>query len=98
MQALVELIVRALVDRPELASVWCEEGERSAMIQVRVAEEDLGKIIGRNGRIASSLRTLVRAAGSKQGKSYWVNLDRVAEETDGTGGGKDEAASLEEEV
>ena len=80
MQALVELIVKALVDQPELTSVTTEEGERDTVFQVRVAPEDMGKVIGRNGRIANSLRTLVRAAGSKQEKSYWVNIDRIGGE------------------
>jgi hypothetical protein len=91
MQPLVELIVKALVDQPELVSVALEEGPRSAVIQVRVAPEDLGKVIGRNGRIANSLRTLVRAAGSKEGKSYWVNFDQ-------TGSPEEEAPPPEEEI
>ena len=66
MHELVEMIVRALVDEPEQVVVNKVEGERSVIFEVRVAPDDLGKVIGKGGRIANALRTLVRAAGTKE--------------------------------
>jgi len=76
---LVTLIVRALVDQPERVVVNEVEGERSIIFEVRVASEDLGKVIGKGGRIANALRTLVRAAGAKQRKSIWVDINKIPE-------------------
>ncbi|MFB3882049.1 MAG: KH domain-containing protein [Armatimonadota bacterium] len=73
------MIVRALVDDPDQVSVNTIEGDRSIIFEVRVATEDLGKVIGKNGRIANALRTLVRAAGSKERKSIWVDINKVGE-------------------
>lgn len=66
MKELVELMAKALVDRPDDVSVVEEEGDRSAILTLRVASEDVGKVIGRQGRTARSLRTIVAAAGSKR--------------------------------
>jgi len=76
---LVTMIVRALVDDPEQVSVNKVEGERSIIFEVRVAADDLGKVIGKNGRIANALRTLVRAAGTKERKSIWVDINKHGE-------------------
>jgi predicted RNA-binding protein YlqC (UPF0109 family) len=76
---LVEMIVRALVDDPEQVTVSKIEGERSIIFEVRVAADDLGKVIGKGGRIANALRTLVRAAGTKERKSIWVDINKLAE-------------------
>jgi uncharacterized protein len=80
MQELIELVVKALVDDPEAVQVRKVEGERSIIFEVRVAPADLGKIIGKQGRIANALRTLVRAAGTKQHKSIWVDMNAHPEE------------------
>jgi len=72
--------VKALVDDPEAVQVRKVEGERSIIFEVRVAPADLGKIIGKQGRIANALRTLVRAAGTKQHKSIWVDMNAHPEE------------------
>ena len=79
MHELVTMIVRALVDDPEQVSVNKIEGERSIIFEVRVAADDLGKVIGKGGRIANALRTLVRAAGSKERKSIWVDINKLGE-------------------
>lgn len=79
MHELVTMIVRALVDQPERVVVNEVEGERSIIFEVRVAGDDLGKVIGKGGRIANALRTLVRAAGAKQRKSIWVDINKLAE-------------------
>jgi predicted RNA-binding protein YlqC (UPF0109 family) len=68
MQDLVEYIVKALVDNPEEVRVNRIEGETVVIFEVEVAPEDLGKIIGRQGRIANALRTIVKAAASRQDK------------------------------
>lgn len=78
MRELVEMIVRALVDEPELVVVNEVEGERSVILEVRVAPDDLGKVIGKGGRIANALRTLVRAAGTKNQRSVWVDINKLA--------------------
>jgi len=86
-QELVTMIVRSLVDEPERVGVNKVEGERSVIFEVRVAPDDLGKVIGKGGRIANALRTLVRAAGAKERKSIWVDINKLDE--GGTSGGED---------
>ena len=81
MQELVTMIVRALVDEPDRVSVNEIRGERSVIFEVRVCEEDLGKVIGKGGRIANALRTLVRAAGAKERKSIWVDINKVGNDS-----------------
>lgn len=73
---LVTMIVRSLVDEPDRVAVNKIEGERSIIFEVRVAPEDLGKVIGKGGRIANALRTVVRAAGAKERKSIWVDINK----------------------
>lgn len=79
MNELVTMIVRALVDDPEQVVVNKVEGERSVIFEVRVASDDLGKVIGKGGRIANALRTLVRAAGTKERKSIWVDINKLGD-------------------
>lgn len=76
---LVIMVVRSLVDEPEHVSVNKIEGERSIIFEVRVAPDDLGKVIGKQGRIANAIRTLVRAAGTRLRKSIWVDINKVGE-------------------
>ena len=82
MHELVTMIVRALVDDPEQVAVNKIEGERSVIFEVRVAPDDLGKVIGKGGRIANALRTLVRAAGAKERKSIWVDINKLGESSE----------------
>ncbi len=65
---LVEHIVKKLVDRPEAVEVSEISGEQATIIELRVAGEDLGKVIGKEGRTARSIRTLVHAAATKEKK------------------------------
>lgn len=74
MQELVEYIAKALVDNPDRVHVNRIEGETVIIFEVEVAPEDLGKIIGRQGRIANALRTIVKAAASRQGKKATVEI------------------------
>jgi predicted RNA-binding protein YlqC (UPF0109 family) len=65
MKDLVELIARALVDKPEEVMVTAIEGNQATVLELKVAKEDLGKIIGKQGRTARSLRTIIGAASAK---------------------------------
>ncbi len=68
MEELVAYLARALVDHPEAVSVERIERDGSVVLRLRVASDDVGKIIGRGGRIVRALRTLVRAGSSKRGE------------------------------
>ena len=74
MKDLVELIARSLVDRPEEVRVSEIEGEQATAIELRVAPEDLGKVIGREGRTIRSVRTILSAAGMKQHKRFVLQV------------------------
>jgi len=76
---LVTMLVKGLVDQPEQVTVKTIEGERSIIFEVRVAGDDLGKVIGKGGRIANALRTIVRAAGTKERKSIWMDINKLGE-------------------
>lgn len=65
MKELVEFIAKALVDEPDKVQVREVEGERVTVIELRVAQGDLGKVIGKQGRTARSIRTLLNAAATK---------------------------------
>lgn len=75
MQELVEYIAKSLVDRPEEVRVSLEEKEDVTVLHLSVAKEDLGKIIGRQGRTARALRTLVNAASAKQERRYILEIE-----------------------
>ena len=68
MKELIERIAKALVDQPDAVKVTEVEGERTSVIELSVAEEDMGKIIGKQGRTVSAIRTLLNAASMKQKK------------------------------
>ena len=68
MKEFVEFIVKSLVDHPEKVSVTEVKGERIAILEVKVGEGDMGKIIGKRGQNAQSIRTLLGAASAKLGK------------------------------
>jgi predicted RNA-binding protein YlqC (UPF0109 family) len=65
LKELIELIAKALVDYPELVEVSELEGEQTSVIELRVAKEDLGKVIGKQGRTARAMRTILSAASTK---------------------------------
>ncbi|MBW1800649.1 MAG: KH domain-containing protein [Deltaproteobacteria bacterium] len=65
MKDLVELIAKALVDKPEEVAVREIEGAHSSVIELKVAKEDLGKVIGKRGRTAEAMRTILTAASTK---------------------------------
>jgi hypothetical protein len=66
MKDLIEHIARALVDKPEEVMVTAIEGNQATVLELKVAKEDLGKIIGKQGRTAKSLRTIIGAASGKE--------------------------------
>ena len=68
MKDLIAYIAKALVDKPEEVSVTELEGEQTSVIELRVAKEDLGKIIGKQGRTARAMRTILGAASAKMKK------------------------------
>lgn len=77
MKELVEYVVKALVDNPNQVKVnLTEESERVTIINVEVAGDDLGKVIGKGGRIANSIRTLVKSASSKSKKRFIVKINQ----------------------
>ncbi len=71
---LVEFIVRALVDQPEAVQVREVTKDRVAIIELRVAPDDIGKVIGKQGRIVKALRTVVKAAAVQSGQRVLVEL------------------------
>jgi predicted RNA-binding protein YlqC (UPF0109 family) len=71
---LVEMIAKALVDKPEEVSVRPVEGEQVRVLELRVDPSDLGKIIGKKGRTAKSIRTLLGAAGMKLRKRFTLEI------------------------
>lgn len=74
MKDLLDYLAKALVDHPEDVQIEVIEGERSVILQLKVHPEDIGKVIGKQGRIAQALRTLVKAAATKQGKNAIVEI------------------------
>jgi hypothetical protein len=74
MKELVELVARALVDNPEMVEVNQVEGEQSIIIELKVAPEDMGKVIGKQGRIAKAIRTIVKAAATRENKRVVVEI------------------------
>jgi len=71
---LVEILAKALVDQPDKVEVTMVEKERSVVIELRVAPEDMGKVIGKQGRIARAIRSVVKAAATKQRKKVVVEI------------------------
>ncbi len=71
---LVEYIAKSLVDDPENVSVSIIEGEKSTILELRVSQDDIGKVIGKHGRIAKAIRTVLSAAASKSGKRVVLEI------------------------
>ncbi len=71
---LIETIAKALVDHPEQVKVTEIQGEKTSVIELSVAKEDLGKIIGKQGRTARAMRTILSAASSKNNKRVVLEI------------------------
>ncbi len=74
MKDLLEYLAKALVDNPESVEVTSVEGEKSIILQLRVDPDDVGKVIGKKGRIAQAMRTLVKASATKEGRNAIVEI------------------------
>ncbi|MGB2889361.1 MAG: KH domain-containing protein [Candidatus Acidiferrales bacterium] len=74
MRDLVESIAKALVDHPEQVQVTAVEGEYATVFELRVHPEDVGKVVGRQGRIAQAIRWLLGAAGMKLRKRFTLEI------------------------
>ena len=74
MRELVEFLVRALVENPDEVEVEEFEEDGDLVLEVTVAEDDLGRVIGRGGRIANAIRTVARAAGARDDRRVIVDI------------------------
>lgn len=74
MEELVAYLARALVDAPDAVSVERVDREDAVVIRLHVAKDDLGKVIGKHGRVARALRTVVRAGGTKRGERTLLEI------------------------
>jgi uncharacterized protein len=74
MKALIETMAKALVDRPDEVNVTEIEGEKATVYELRVNRSDLGKVIGKQGKTARAMRTILGAAGTKMGKRCGLEI------------------------
>ncbi len=74
MKELVEVIAKALVDYPDQVAVTETETDKSIVVELHVAQSDMGKVIGKQGRIAKAIRSVVKAAASKSEKKVIVDI------------------------
>jgi len=74
MKDLIKSIAQALVDHPEQVSVNEIEGNQTSVLELKVAKDDLGKVIGKQGRTARAMRTILAAAGMKQRRRYNLEI------------------------
>ncbi len=74
MKDLLSLLAKALVDSPEAVSVDEKENGEQVVLELRVADGDMGKVIGKQGRIAKSIRTVMKAAASRENKKVIVEI------------------------
>ena len=71
---LVEFVVKALVDNPDDVNLIVIEGEKSTILELKVKPEDIGKVIGKHGRIAKAIRTIVQACATKSGRRVVLEI------------------------
>lgn len=71
---LVEYIVKSLVDQPDEVAINLIEGEQSTILELKVASDDIGKVIGKQGRIANAIRIILSAAATKEGKRVVLEI------------------------
>ncbi len=74
MKDLVEMIAKALVDNPDKVQVHQVEGEQTTILELKVDPHDLGKVIGKQGRTAKAIRTILSAAGMRDKKRYVLEI------------------------
>ena len=74
MKELVEVIAKSLVENPDEVVVTESENDKALVVELRVAQTDMGKVIGKQGRIAKAIRSVVKAAASKENKKVIVEI------------------------
>ena len=75
MQELVTVLAKALVEKPEAVEVESVEEEGRTVLKLHVAQEDMGRVIGKQGRIAKAIRTIVKSAATRENKKVTVDID-----------------------
>lgn len=75
MKELLEFIAKSMVNNPDAVEITEEEKENATVLRLHVAEEDMGKVIGKQGRIAKAIRTVMKAAASNENKKVIVDID-----------------------
>jgi hypothetical protein len=73
-QDLVEYVARSLVDDPDAVSVQVHSGPEGTVVSLHVAEDDMGKVIGRNGSVAKALRTLIKVVSARDGEQFSLEI------------------------
>ena len=74
MKEILETVIKALVDNQEAVKITAVEGEKSVVYEVKVADEDMGKVIGKDGKIARAIRTLIKALAAKEQKRVSIEF------------------------
>ncbi len=72
--AVLDYVARQIVDSPDSVRIEVEDGSSGVVLRLHVAPDDMGKVIGKRGRVAQSIRTIVRAAGAKEGVGVMVDI------------------------
>lgn len=75
MQDLVKVLAKALVEKPDAVEVEAVEEEDRTVLKLHVAQEDMGRVIGKQGRIAKAIRTIVKSAATRENKKVMVDID-----------------------
>ncbi len=73
-QELVEFVARSLVDDPEAVSVEVSQDGPTTVLELHVAEDDMGKVIGRNGSVAKAMRTLLKVVATREGEDFSLEI------------------------
>ena len=73
---MIKTVVTSIVDKEDCIEITEEQGQKGLLFEIRVGKDDAGKLIGKEGRIASALRTLVKAAGAKSGTRVLLNVHK----------------------
>ena len=82
MQELLTYLAQSLVEHPEQVQVHQTEGPEAVILELNVADEDMGKVIGKQGRIAKAIRTVVKAATPRDAKPVFVEIQKSADEAE----------------
>ncbi|MCX7885879.1 MAG: KH domain-containing protein [Verrucomicrobiae bacterium] len=93
MKAFIEYVVKALVDHPDQVEVREVDGERVVVFELRLNQSDVGKVIGKNGRTISAIRTLLTSAAAKNGKRAMLEIVEPEGRQRGSGAGGAESTS-----